>query len=38
VLDLRPTRVDAAMAEVAITRDLFRQILSRIRSLSPVPT
>jgi hypothetical protein len=26
------------MAEVAVTRDLFAQILSRIRRLSPVPT
>jgi hypothetical protein len=26
------------MAEVAVTRDFFAQILDRIRSLSPVPT
>ena len=26
------------MAEVAVSRDLFGQILSRIRRLSPVPT
>ena len=26
------------LAEVTVTRDLFAQILSRIRSLSPVPT
>jgi len=26
------------MAEVAVTRDLFAQILSRIRLLTPVPT
>jgi len=26
------------MAEVAVTHDLFEQILSRIRHLSPVPT
>jgi hypothetical protein len=26
------------MAEVAVTRDLFAQILSHIRLLSPVPT
>jgi hypothetical protein len=26
------------VAEVAVTRDLFAQILSRIRSLSPAPT
>ena len=26
------------MAEVAVTRDLFGQILTRIRRLSPVPT
>ncbi|MBM3123309.1 MAG: hypothetical protein FJZ97_14155 [Chloroflexi bacterium] len=31
-------RLVLQMAEVAITRDLFAQILSRIRSLSPVPT
>ena len=26
------------LAEVAVTRDLFAQILSRIRLLTPVPT
>ena len=31
-------RLVLQMAEVAIPRDLFGQILSRIRSLSPVPT
>jgi hypothetical protein len=31
-------RLVLQMAEVAITRDLFAQILSRIRRLSPVPT
>ncbi len=31
-------RLVLQMAEVAITRDLFAQILDRIRSLSPVPT
>jgi len=31
-------RLVVQMAEVAITRDLFAQILRRIRLLSPVPT
>jgi hypothetical protein len=31
-------RVVLQMAEVAVTRDLFAQILSRIRHLKPVPT
>ena len=31
-------RLILEMAEVAVTRDLFGQILSRIRRLSPVPT
>ena len=31
-------RLVLQMAEVAIPRDLFGQILSRIRLLSPVPT
>ena len=31
-------RLTVQMAEVAISRDLFGQILSRIRLLSPVPT
>jgi hypothetical protein len=31
-------RLVLQMAEVAVTRDPFAQILSRIRSLSPVPT
>jgi hypothetical protein len=31
-------RLVLQMAEVAIPRDLFGQILARIRSLSPVPT
>jgi hypothetical protein len=31
-------RLVLQMAEVAVTRGLFAQILSRIRSLSPVPT
>jgi len=31
-------RLILQMAEVAIPRDLFGQILSRIRLLSPVPT
>jgi len=31
-------RLVLQMAEVAVTRDLFAQILSRIRLLSPVPT
>jgi hypothetical protein len=31
-------RLILQMAEVAVTRDLFAKILSRIRLLSPVPT
>ena len=31
-------RLMLQMAEVAIPRDLFGQILTRIRQLSPVPT
>jgi hypothetical protein len=31
-------RLVLLVAEVAVTRDLFGQILSRIRLLSPVPT
>ena len=31
-------RLVLQMAEVAVTRDLFGQILTRIRRLSPVPT
>jgi hypothetical protein len=31
-------RLVLQMAEVAVTRDLFAQILSHIRLLSPVPT
>ena len=31
-------RLVLQMAEVAVTRDLFAQILTRIRRLSPVPT
>jgi len=31
-------RLVLQMAEVAVTRDLFAQILSRIRMLSPTPT
>jgi hypothetical protein len=31
-------RLVLQMAEVAIPRDLFGQILTRIRQLSPVPT
>jgi len=31
-------RLVVQMAEVAVTRELFAQILDRIRSLSPVPT
>ena len=31
-------RLVLQMAEVAVTRDLFAQILSRIRLLTPVPT
>lgn len=31
-------RLVLQLAEVAVTRDLFGQIISRIRRLSPVPT
>ena len=31
-------RLGLQLAEVTVTRDLFAQILSRIRLLSPVPT
>ena len=36
VLQMADTR--RPCAEVAVTRDLFAQILSRIRHLKPVPT
>ena len=35
---LRRLALPTEMAEVAVTHDLFEQILSRIRHLSPVPT
>lgn len=37
-LSRHPRRLVFHVAEVAVPRDLFGQILSRIRLLSPVPT